>query len=70
MENKEADFFCENVRFTATGLIFDVKTPTEIIKDIKLSQLFGEKNALNSTAGLAVSKLMKMDYVITQIKMK
>ena len=60
-KNANADFFVKNVRFEINGLRFDVfnnKDKTSV-KDVFLSNMYGEINALNATACCAVGYVLK-----------
>ena len=61
--NKEADFFYENVRFKKDGIIFDVYNnfTKSYQKDVYLTNMFGEINALNSLAVFAVGRILNKD---------
>ncbi|MDP3313359.1 UDP-N-acetylmuramate--L-alanine ligase [Lutibacter sp.] len=52
--NEDADFDARNLRIVNGTYIFDVKTPTEYITDIKI-QLPGKHNVLNTVAALAMA---------------
>lgn len=52
--NEDADFDARNLRIVKGTYIFDVKTPTDYITDIKI-QLPGKHNVLNTVAALAMT---------------
>jgi len=52
--DKKADFQAKNIRIENGTSFFDVRTPSEIIKDIKF-QMFGNHNILNVLAALAMA---------------
>lgn len=53
--NEEASFSAFNIRIINSHYVFDVKTPTEVIKDIKFS-LPGKHNLMNALMALAMAR--------------
>ena len=51
---EKADFDAQNIRIESGAYIFDVKTPSEVIKNIKIN-LPGKHNVLNAVAALAMA---------------
>jgi len=51
---EQADFDAQNIRIENGAYIFDVKTPSEVIKGIKIN-LTGKHNVLNAVAALAMA---------------
>ena len=51
---EQADFDAQNIRIENGAYIFDVKTPSEIIKNVKIN-LPGKHNVLNAVAALAMA---------------
>ncbi len=54
--NEEADYNAHNVRIEDGAYIFDVQTPTEIIKNVTIN-LSGKHNVLNTVAALAMANI-------------
>lgn len=52
--NEKADYYADNIKIQKGVYIFDVKTPTEIIKNVEL-RLPGKHNVLNAVAALAMA---------------
>ncbi len=59
-KNKDADFYCDNIRFEKNGIIFDVKNniTKSLEKDVYLSNMFGEINASNALTAFSVGYLL------------
>jgi UDP-N-acetylmuramate--alanine ligase len=53
--NNEADFVAHNIRIENSSYVFDVKTPTETIKNIAFN-LPGHHNLMNALMALAMAK--------------
>ncbi len=51
---EQADYNAQNIRIENGAYIFDVKTPLEIIKNVKIN-LPGKHNVLNAVAALAMA---------------
>ena len=54
--NEDADYMAANVRIENGVYVFDVKTPTELIKDIEFA-LPGKHNMMNALASLAMANM-------------
>ncbi|MBQ0102084.1 MAG: UDP-N-acetylmuramoyl-tripeptide--D-alanyl-D-alanine ligase [Firmicutes bacterium] len=61
LENKNADYYVENIRFTPEGMLFDVKGKGGETKDILLPA-FGEQLVLDSLFAYAVGDLCGIDH--------
>ncbi|MCF6351059.1 MAG: UDP-N-acetylmuramate--L-alanine ligase [Flavobacteriaceae bacterium] len=53
---EKADFQAKNIRVEKENSVFDVKTPLEIIENIKF-QMFGDHNILNALAALTMANI-------------
>ena len=53
---EEADYYAENVKIQNGSYVFDVMTPTEIIRDVAFN-LPGKHNMLNAVAALAMANI-------------
>lgn len=52
--NEKADYYADNIKIKNGKYIFDVKTPTEIIRNVEFN-LPGKHNVLNAVAALAMA---------------
>ena len=64
--DENADYNASNIKIKNGAYIFDVKTPTEILKEVKIN-LPGKHNVLNAVAALAMANSYGISLTVTAI---
>ena len=62
-KNKNADFYCKNIKYRKDGIVFDVYNNIDKTceKEVFLSNMYGAINASNSVAVFAVGYILKQN---------
>ncbi|TCI91470.1 UDP-N-acetylmuramate--L-alanine ligase [Tenacibaculum sp. M341] len=66
---EEADYKAENIRVENGAYIFDVKTPSDAIKEVELS-LSGRHNVMNALAAIALSDIYGLSLEVIKDRLR